>query len=80
MDKSKVSRAASRLEASGHITKKTNPEDRRLVELELTGKGCDLMTEIIPLALDFEQQLMASLGKQGGAFRTAIEKLLKDKE
>jgi len=80
MDKSKVSRAASRLEESGLISKKTNPADRRLVELELTQKGRDLMSKITPLALDYERQLMAKLGEQGPAFRETLAHFLKDDE
>ena len=78
MDKSKVSRAASRLQASGHVTKKTNPQDRRLVELELTDKGRDLMAKITPLALDFERRLLQKIGRKGPDFRAALELLLKD--
>ena len=36
MDKPKVSRAASRLEEAGYISKVVNASDRRLVELRLT--------------------------------------------
>ena len=77
MDKSKVSRAASRLEKAELITKKINPADRRLVELELTDKGRTLMDEIIPLALDFESQLMSKLGVGGPKFRETLTKYLK---
>ncbi len=45
MDKSKVSRAATRLEKSGYLTKQTNAEDRRLIELALTTKGCDVVKQ-----------------------------------
>lgn len=78
MDKSKVSRAASRLEESGLISKKTNPTDRRLVELELTLKGYELMSKITPLALDFERRLMDKLGEQGPAFRETLAHFLKE--
>ena len=62
MDKSKVSRAATRLEKSGHITKETNADDRRLLKLALTQKGHDLMLQIIPLANQFENKLSKRLG------------------
>ncbi len=77
MDKSKVSRAASRLEKAGLITKKINPADRRLVELELTDKGRALMDEITPLALDFESKLMRKLGVGGPNFRETLTQYLK---
>jgi DNA-binding MarR family transcriptional regulator len=39
MDKSKVSRAATRLEEAGIVTKRISDHDRRLVVLALTDKG-----------------------------------------
>lgn len=77
MDKSKVSRAASRLQEAGLISKKTNPADRRLVELALTDKGRALMAEITPLALDYERQLMEKLGASGPEFRIILAQFLK---
>lgn len=76
MDKSKVSRAASRLEAAGYITKAENAQDRRLVCLTLTDKGHDLVHEIAPLALRYEQDVMAQLGEFGPAFREAVTHLI----
>lgn len=77
MDKSKVSRAATRLEKSGHITKETNADDRRLLKLALTKKGHDLMKQIIPLAHDFEKQLTERLGTDDETFRTLLAKFVK---
>jgi DNA-binding MarR family transcriptional regulator len=77
MDKSKVSRAATRLEKSGHITKETNADDRRLLKLALTEKGHDLMTQIIPLANEFEDKLSKRLGADNEAFRTMITNFVK---
>ena len=62
MDKPKVSRAASRLEAAGYITKVVNPNDRRLVELSLTPQGKDLIATLAPIAADYQARLMAALG------------------
>ena len=77
MDKSKVSRAATRLEKSGYITKETNADDRRLVKLALTKKGHDLMKQIIPLAHEFEQNLSARFGTDDVAFRALMAKFAK---
>ncbi|MCO4824954.1 MAG: MarR family transcriptional regulator [Amylibacter sp.] len=77
MDKSKVSRAATRLEKSGHITKETNAEDRRLLKLALTGKGHALMKELIPLAQKFEQKLSDRLGADNEVLREMIAKFVK---
>lgn len=80
MDKSKVSRAASRLEKSGLISKKINPQDRRLVELTLTPAGKKLMLEIFPLAQDYEKQLLERLGEDAPKFREMLTRFLKDTE
>lgn len=79
MDKSKVSRAASRLEDRGLIRKKTNPADRRLLELSLTAEGEGLMAQIIPEALKFERDLEARLGPENAAnLRRAITGYLEE--
>ena len=77
MDKSKISRAATRLEKSGHITKETNADDRRLLKLALTSKGHDLMKQIIPLAHDFEDELTQRLSADNETFRTLLARFLK---
>ena len=41
MDKVRVSRAVTRLLAAGHITRRTDPEDRRRAILDLTPTGID---------------------------------------
>lgn len=77
MDKSKVSRAAARLETAGLVEKRVNPGDRRLVELSLTRKGRRLFAEIAPLALAFEADLVAALPPaEAEAFRSAVAALL----
>jgi DNA-binding MarR family transcriptional regulator len=61
MDKPKVSRASSRLEAAGLIEKRPDPRDRRLVALSLTEKGRAVMADLVPLARAFEADLLARL-------------------
>ena len=80
MDKSRVSRAAARLKAAGHVTKTVNPADRRLVELALTETGRALMAEIAPLAAEFERRLASRLGASEGPFRAGLETLLSTEE
>ena len=75
LHKSRVSRAADRLENAGHVTRTANARDRRLVDLELTPGGRAMMTELIPLADDYQARLLASLGKDGEAFRQGIARL-----
>lgn len=76
MDKSKVSRAASRLEDAGFVTKCVNPADRRLVELALTEKGRAMLDEITPIARDYEEKVLQALEPHADGFRAAVRHLL----
>ena len=76
MDKSKVSRAASRLQAAGYVSKQTNTHDRRLIELSLTVAGRDVVRQITPLARQFEDMVLAQLGEKAADFRDQIDELL----
>ncbi len=78
MEKSKVSRAASRLEAAGYIRKTTSVSDRRLVSMSLTEKGNALMAELLPLASDYQRQLEARLGGVLPGFEAGVERLLSE--
>jgi DNA-binding MarR family transcriptional regulator len=75
MDKSKVSRAAARLEKSGLVEKLVNPDDRRLVMLYLSTKGRSLMARIEPVALEFQKQLFDRLGNSAASLERAIDLL-----
>ncbi len=79
MDKSKVSRAAARLEAQGLIEKRENLEDRRLLDMRLTVKGRDLITRIVPIADAYQAQLLAQIGTDAAVFRAALLRLLEEK-
>lgn len=78
MEKSKVSRAASRLEAAGHITKAVNGADRRLLVLRLTPEGRALVARVIPVAMQFQAEMRARLGPQAEALDAALGVLLDD--
>ncbi len=78
MEKSKVSRAASRLEKNGYIRKTTNAQDRRLVHLALTEKGHALMAELVPLAAAFQQEIAKTLGETLNGLEAGLDKLLED--
>lgn len=75
MDKSRVSRAAARLEEAGYLIKAANDSDRRLVALELTDTGRRLVAELAPLAREFEAQVMAELGRSAPGFRRGLARL-----
>ena len=76
MDKSKVSRAAKRLELAGFVSKRADPDDGRLVSLSLTDKGDAMIKELTPLAIQFEQEVIKYLGCDAKTFRNALAKLL----
>ncbi|WP_138464586.1 MarR family winged helix-turn-helix transcriptional regulator [Poseidonocella sp. HB161398] len=80
LEKSKVSRAASRLEAAGLIAKAVDPADRRLVQLSLTPKGRALMAEMLPVALGFQEEIEARLGDAFAGFEQGLQRLLDDME
>lgn len=77
MDKSKVSRAASRLEQAGYIAKLANPNDRRLVALTLTPQGRELAGELLVMALDFQREIDAMLGDAGPGLNAGLDRLMK---
>jgi len=75
MDKPKVSRAATRLEAAGYVTKVVNEHDRRLVELSLTPKGREMSDTLAPIAAGYQADLMATLGEEAEAFVAKVDRL-----
>lgn len=78
MDKSKVSRAAARLEAAGYVQKCTSTSDRRLIELSLTEKGKEMGAELADMAVKYQSDLVERLKEDGQGFGRALEVLLKD--
>jgi DNA-binding MarR family transcriptional regulator len=76
MDKSKVSRAAARLEAQGYVTKKVHPTDRRLVELTLTEAGRAILDELLDAAREVEAHITAEIGEGVEDFQTALLRLI----
>ena len=80
MEKSKVSRAAKRLEQAGYISKKINETDRRLLHLHLTSKGQSLMTDLLPLADRFQQEIENHLGEAFAGLEAGLDKILEDQE
>jgi|SRR5690554_2328648 len=80
MEKSKVSRAASRLEEAGYITKRVHGADRRLLELRLTPEGKALVARILPVAIAFQHEMLARLGAAAPGLERALDILLDDGE
>ncbi len=75
LDKSVVSRAASRLEQRGLIRKSAHESDMRLVSIELTPEGQALMQKLERIAEEFQAELRAELGPEGEALGRALTRL-----
>jgi DNA-binding MarR family transcriptional regulator len=78
LDKSKVSRAVSRLEAQGYVTKEASPADRRLVVLALTGKGRQMVATLTPIAEAYQQEVLRDLASDAAGFQSALKRLMAD--
>ncbi|GLQ36334.1 MarR family transcriptional regulator [Amylibacter marinus] len=77
MEKSKASRAASKLVAKGLVTKTANADDRRLLHLTLTPKGQTLLAALLPRAEAFQADLRKALGADADALMRALDNILK---
>jgi DNA-binding MarR family transcriptional regulator len=75
MDKSKVSRAAARLQSGGLVVKAGNPADRRSLTLSLTPEGRALVARLVPVADAFQAELLDRLGPEGAALGAALARL-----
>ena len=78
LEKSKVSRAASRLEQAGLIKKRVDTNDRRLLQLSLTENGLALMAKIIPVALAYQSRLETLLGDRLEDLDAALARLMEE--
>ena len=76
LHKSRVSRAAQRLEKAGLITNSMNRQDRRLRNLKLTPKGMELMNKLEPLAREYQRLLLKRLGETKDGFCDGLNVLL----
>lgn len=80
LEKSKVSRAASKLEARGFLTKTVDTDDRRLLKLALTPKGKKLLGELIPIAQSYQDELLHILKDQTEPLQSALDLLIEEVE
>ena len=78
MEKSKVSRAASRLEAAGYVSKAVNDHDRRLLALRLTDTGRNLVSRVLPIAMQYQDEMLNRLGTLAPGLNAALDVLLND--
>jgi DNA-binding MarR family transcriptional regulator len=61
MDKVQVSRAVASLVRRRHVQKQSDSSDGRVSRLALTAKGRAIYDEIVPHALELEEQFLAAL-------------------
>ena len=64
MDKVQVSRAVSRMRDAGIVSRRTDPVDRRRSVLNLTDEGRTIFERIVPMALEYEAQLLEVLDQR----------------
>ncbi|WP_323844607.1 MarR family transcriptional regulator [Microbulbifer magnicolonia] len=77
MDKVAISRAVSSLLKNDYITRSEDPADRRRQVLNLSELGRDVYARIVPLAQQYENDLMASLSTdERRQLDSIIEKLM----
>jgi DNA-binding MarR family transcriptional regulator len=76
MDKSRVSRAAQRLEEAGLVARAGDASDRRLVALSLTEKGEALMARMAAIADAFQAELLAGLGPAAAGLEAGLDRLI----
>lgn len=75
LDKSIVSRAASRLQEAGYVDKSGHGKDRRLIVLELTPLGQELMERLSAVADEFQDELRTLLGEDAPAFERGLARI-----
>jgi DNA-binding MarR family transcriptional regulator len=64
------------LERSGLVKRNDHPDDGRMVTIELTQKGLDLLEQILPERLRRMEQFLSSLSKEEQhQLRTLLEKM-----
>ena len=64
MHKTKVSRAVTELESRGWVLRSENRADRREAFVALSQPGRRIYEQIVPMALAFEQRMMAGISEE----------------
>lgn len=76
LEKSRVSRAVSRLQAAGLVEKSSSTADARLLEIGLSPQGEAALARILPQATQVEDNLLATLTPEEiETFFQVVEKL-----
>lgn len=58
---SSAGRLLDRLERDGLIERERNDSDRRVIYIRLTGKGHQLITDLMPIGIKFNDDLLAEI-------------------
>jgi DNA-binding MarR family transcriptional regulator len=74
MDKVAVSRAVATLLGAGRLRRTTVPADRRRTHLQLTPAGVRVYAQVVPMALEYERRLVASLSNRD---RATLDRILR---
>ncbi len=74
MDKVAVSRAVGSLLAAGRLQRTTAPADRRRTHLSLTRAGSRVYARVVPMALEYERDLVAPLSARD---RATLDRLVR---
>jgi DNA-binding MarR family transcriptional regulator len=77
LDKSMISRAAARLEEAGYLRKSVHHADLRLVSLELTDEGKQLMQRLGLIAEAFQEELARELGEDAKTLSNLLERIIR---
>jgi DNA-binding MarR family transcriptional regulator len=81
LERARTSRWITELVAKGLVRRRTDPEDRRRAELELSEAGRQLYGELFPQSVGFHQQVLTALSPQEReAFDAALAKLTQNAE
>ncbi|MCX7560577.1 MarR family transcriptional regulator [Sulfitobacter sp. F26204] len=78
LEKPAVSRAVTKLEATGLLIKSTSEDDHRLVDIELTKDGIEVLNNITPKALVYEKELLSSFSTEENTQLYALLERLHD--
>lgn len=76
LERSKTSRAVTRMEEKGLVQKRPHDTDARLIAIALTDQGQDIYTALVPLAQAYQQSLLDRLTPEEAAtIKTLLAKL-----
>ncbi len=66
-DRNTLSEMLKRMTARKLVSKKTNPEDRRSIQVQITAKGEEALLAVIPAAAELQNLMLAPLRKEDRA-------------